>query len=82
MRRPEYQMPASGLDKRSLSSLKHLPIDHNLGVVFPYGASLGPSNLLKASGSKSSIPKMGDYHKNITRLHKYIAPSGANYNLP
>ena len=25
---------------------------------------------------------MGDYHRNLTQLHRYIAPSGADYNLP
>jgi hypothetical protein len=32
---------------------------------------MGPSKLLEQSGSKASIPKMGDYHANIMKLKKY-----------
>lgn len=46
--------------------------DHNLGVVFPKYMGLGPSKLLQASGSKSSLPKMGDYHQNLTKSPNYI----------
>jgi len=43
---------------------------------------MGPSQLLKASGSKATVPKMGDYHRNITKLHKYVRPGPGQYNLP
>ncbi len=44
--------------------------------------SLGPSELLKASGSISNIPKLGDYHRNIVKLAKYQKHSPATYHLP
>jgi hypothetical protein len=44
--------------------------------------SLGPSNLLKSSGSIASIPAMGDYHQNIKKLSKYQKHSPASYHLP
>lgn len=44
--------------------------------------SLGPSELLKASGSKSCIPKMGDYHRNIQKVARYQKHSPASYHLP
>ena len=46
--------------------------DHNLGVVFSKYMGIGPSKLLQSSGSKSSLPKMGDYHVNLTKLPHYI----------
>lgn len=33
--------------------------------------SMGPSNLLKKSGSSSDIPKMGEYHTNLKKHLKY-----------
>ena len=38
--------------------------------------------LLKASGSKASIPKMGDYHANIKKLKKYTKVGPGEYHLP
>jgi len=38
--------------------------------------------LLKQSGSKASIPKMGDYHANIKKLHKYNRAGPGEYHLP
>jgi len=43
---------------------------------------MGPSLLLKGSGSNSSIPRPGDYHRNLTKLHKYTAAGPGSYNLP
>ena len=62
--------------------IKMLPQDHNLGVIFNRNETLGPSVLLQQSGSRSNLPKMGDYHHNITRLHKYNKTGPGEYNLP
>jgi hypothetical protein len=53
-----------------------------LGIFFPKHGTIGPSDLLKASGSNSSIPKIGDYHINLTRLHGYVKPGPEDYNVP
>jgi hypothetical protein len=37
--------------------------------------NMGPSNLLKASGTNNMIPRMGDYHKNLTKKFGYV-PTG------
>jgi hypothetical protein len=56
--------------------------DHNLGVIFPKYMGLGPSKLLQASGSKSNLPKMGDYHYNLTKDPHYVKVGPGDYNLP
>jgi hypothetical protein len=43
---------------------------------------MGPSQLLKGNGSNSSIPRPGDYHRNLTKLHKYTAAGPGQYDLP
>lgn len=58
------------VSKRSRSTIKP-PLDHNLDQSFNKFGNLGPSQLLMASGSNNSLPRMGDYHKNLTSLHKY-----------
>ena len=44
--------------------------------------SVGPSELLQYSGSGKAIPRMGDYHHNLTKLSKYIVPGPASYSIP
>ena len=49
------------VSKRSRSTIKP-PLDHNVDKSFYQFGSMGPSQLLMASGSKKSLPRMGDYH--------------------
>ena len=63
------------------NDLAHMPSFHNLGVIHKRHGSLGPSMLLQ-SNSNNSLPKMGDYHQNLKKLHKYTAAGPADYNLP
>ena len=58
------------------------PSFHNLGMIHKRHGSLGPSMLLKNSGSNHALPRMGDYHQNLTKLHKYTAAGPGDYNLP
>ena len=57
-------------------------IKGNSGVGLSHTISMGPSELLVFSGSKKSIPRMGDYHANLKKHVKYVAPGPATYNLP
>lgn len=43
---------------------------------------MGPSQLLIASGSKSSLPRHSDYHKNLTKLKKHNPNGPGQYTLP
>jgi hypothetical protein len=38
--------------------------------------------MLLQNNSNHSLPKMGDYHQNLKKLHKYTAAGPADYNLP
>ena len=38
--------------------------------------------MLLQSNSRNMIPKMGDYHQNLKKLHKYTVAGPADYNLP
>lgn len=71
-----------GAGRRSKSTARGQESFHNLGVVFNKNGSIGPSMLLKNSGSNSSIPRPGDYHRNLTKLHKYTAAGPGHYDLP
>lgn len=89
---PPGSQPKSDLDeqldqnsnlfnRRSRSTMR--AVDHNLGVVFPRHSSIGPSELLKASGTGHYVPKSGyDYHVNLTQLYKHVKPGPNEYNLP
>ena len=69
------------VSKRSRSTIKP-PLDHNADKSFYQFGSMGPSKLLQDSGSKKSIPRMGDYHQNLTTLHKYVRPGPGQYDPP
>ena len=43
---------------------------------------MGQSNLLKSSGSKSSIPRTYDYHFNLLKNTRHNEASPAKYKLP
>lgn len=44
--------------------------------------SMGRSNILKMSGSNSSIPRVHDYHTNLEKDIRYNKASPAKYILP
>ena len=72
---------ASG-SKRSRSTIRTLPTDHHLSKAYLRNGSIGPSRLLQESGSKSSFPKVGDYHHSLTTKANYVKPSPQDYNVP
>lgn len=44
--------------------------------------NMGPSNLLKASGTQRLVPRIGDYHINLTKNFGYNPTGPGQYTLP
>ena len=68
--------------ENSFSNRGH-SIDQDSEQLIQLPQPIGPSFLLKESGSKRSLPKMGDYQHNLKRMHSNHTRVGPGaYDVP
>jgi hypothetical protein len=63
-------------------SFSHVPGVKQMPAIRVESFGIGPSMLLKSSGSKLSVPKVHDYHTNLEKDIRFSRASPASYKLP
>lgn len=76
----EMPLASTEFNNKPKSQAQSQMTDYKYG--FNESVNMGPSNLLKASGTQHKVPRIGDYHINLTKNFGYNPTGPGDYTLP